>query len=184
MLSVSEETFFRGVAQLASASGLGPEGPVFESQYPDRLVKTAGSNSGRLSFWYDWHYPPVRYSSSVFFGGEVNHFPAFLVHFPAGNVDSTALSPFFPGKVNHFPANQVHFPAIQVHFPLRLLNADSQRIHKVGYTSRFHFVTDKATSREKNDKGHDEGRKIGSYRHIFHPMSILLSLIILIISKL
>lgn len=26
---------FRGVAQLASASGLGPEGPVFESQYPD-----------------------------------------------------------------------------------------------------------------------------------------------------
>ena len=24
-----------GVAQLASASGLGPEGPVFESQYPD-----------------------------------------------------------------------------------------------------------------------------------------------------
>ena len=30
----------RGVAQLASASGLGPEGPVFESQYPDiqRLI--------------------------------------------------------------------------------------------------------------------------------------------------
>ena len=27
----------RGVAQLASASGLGPEGPVFESQYPDNL---------------------------------------------------------------------------------------------------------------------------------------------------
>ena len=26
----------RGVAQLASASGLGPEGPVFESQYPDK----------------------------------------------------------------------------------------------------------------------------------------------------
>ena len=25
----------RGVAQLVSASGLGPEGPVFESQYPD-----------------------------------------------------------------------------------------------------------------------------------------------------
>ena len=29
----------RGVAQLASASGLGPEGPVFESQYPDILAK-------------------------------------------------------------------------------------------------------------------------------------------------
>ena len=43
-----EEVNIRGVAQLASASGLGPEGPVFESQYPDRLVKTAGSNSGRL----------------------------------------------------------------------------------------------------------------------------------------
>ena len=26
----------RGVAQLVSASGLGPEGPVFESQYPDK----------------------------------------------------------------------------------------------------------------------------------------------------
>ena len=26
------------MAQLASASGLGPEGPVFESQYPD-LIK-------------------------------------------------------------------------------------------------------------------------------------------------
>ena len=24
------------MAQLASASGLGPEGPVFESQYPDK----------------------------------------------------------------------------------------------------------------------------------------------------
>ena len=30
----------RGVAQLASASGLGPEGPVFESQYPDILKAT------------------------------------------------------------------------------------------------------------------------------------------------
>ncbi|OUO37146.1 hypothetical protein B5F83_05075 [Muribaculum sp. An289] len=111
------------------------------------------------------------------FGGEVNHFPAFLVHFPAGNVDSTAISPFFPGKVNHFPANQVHFP-------LRLLNADSQRIHKVGYTSRFHFVTDKATSREKKDKGHDEGRKTVFYRQIFHHIAILLRLIVLIISVL
>ena len=27
------------MAQLASASGLGPEGPVFESQYPDILPK-------------------------------------------------------------------------------------------------------------------------------------------------
>ncbi len=31
---------FRGVAQLASASGLGPEGPVFESQYPDTTRAT------------------------------------------------------------------------------------------------------------------------------------------------
>ena len=29
----------RGVAQLASASGLGPEGPVFESLYPDILTR-------------------------------------------------------------------------------------------------------------------------------------------------
>ena len=42
--------------------------------------------------------------------GKVNHFPAFLVHFPAEKVDSTTISPFFPGKVNHFAANQVHFP--------------------------------------------------------------------------
>ena len=27
------------MAQLVSASGLGPEGPVFESQYPDRFPK-------------------------------------------------------------------------------------------------------------------------------------------------
>ena len=50
-------------------------------------------------------------------------------------------------------------------------------------------MTDKATSREKNDRGkndrgHDERRKTVFYRQIFHPMSILLSLIVLIISKL
>ena len=33
------ETNNRGVAQLVSASGLGPEGPVFESQYPDILAR-------------------------------------------------------------------------------------------------------------------------------------------------
>ena len=33
------ETNNRGVAQLVSASGLGPEGPVFESQYPDIFRK-------------------------------------------------------------------------------------------------------------------------------------------------
>ena len=50
----------RGVAQLASASGLGPEGPVFESQYPDfrkadlriglfllSLQKTDGDDTGK-----------------------------------------------------------------------------------------------------------------------------------------
>ncbi len=35
-----EEVNIRGVAQLASASGLGPEGPVFESQYPDIKEET------------------------------------------------------------------------------------------------------------------------------------------------
>ena len=128
--------------------------------------------------------PIIRWSPGILFPtvfliciwGEVNHFPAFLVHFPAENVDFTAISPFFPGKVNQFAANQVHFPP--------LLNTDSQRIHKVGYTSGFHFVTDKATSREKNDKGHDEGRKTGFYRQIFNPMSILLELIVLIINEL
>ena len=33
------------MAQLASASGLGPEGPVFESQYPDIMT----DNPGRIS---------------------------------------------------------------------------------------------------------------------------------------
>ena len=42
------ETNNRGVAQLASASGLGPEGPVFESQYPD--IKKADLRIGLLFF--------------------------------------------------------------------------------------------------------------------------------------
>ena len=42
--------------------------------------------------------------------GKVNHIPAFLVHFPAENVDFTAIFAVFPGKVNQFAANQVHFP--------------------------------------------------------------------------
>lgn len=40
------------MAQLASASGLGPEGPVFESQYPDKkrlILKILGSASFVLS---------------------------------------------------------------------------------------------------------------------------------------
>ena len=40
---------YRGVAQLASASGLGPEGPVFESQYPD-IMKRAAFSEGALFF--------------------------------------------------------------------------------------------------------------------------------------
>ncbi len=52
------------MAQLASASGLGPEGPVFESQYPDRkevdqfglasfLLKKRGISSvGRALAWH------------------------------------------------------------------------------------------------------------------------------------
>ena len=38
----------RGVAQLASASGLGPEGPVFESQYPDNIKNDYLKSSGRF----------------------------------------------------------------------------------------------------------------------------------------
>ncbi len=46
----------RGVAQLASASGLGPEGPVFESQYPDKRQLSDGScfflyNFGLVDLW-------------------------------------------------------------------------------------------------------------------------------------
>ena len=39
----------RGVAQLASASGLGPEGPVFESQYPD--IETETDSPASVSFY-------------------------------------------------------------------------------------------------------------------------------------
>ena len=42
------ETNNRGVAQLASASGLGPEGPVFESQYPDNVQNDYLKSSGRF----------------------------------------------------------------------------------------------------------------------------------------
>ena len=38
------------MAQLASASGLGPEGPVFESQYPDIQQKPA-ENQQVFSFY-------------------------------------------------------------------------------------------------------------------------------------
>ena len=38
----------RGVAQLVSASGLGPEGPVFESQYPDNIKNDYLKSSGRF----------------------------------------------------------------------------------------------------------------------------------------
>ena len=40
----------RGVAQLASASGLGPEGPVFESQYPD-IKKKKPADFQQVSFF-------------------------------------------------------------------------------------------------------------------------------------
>lgn len=45
-----EEVNIRGVAQLASASGLGPEGPVFESQYPD--IETEADDSVSVSCLY------------------------------------------------------------------------------------------------------------------------------------
>ena len=46
----------RGVAQLASASGLGPEGPVFESQYPDNVKNDYLISSGRF-FVVSLHEP-------------------------------------------------------------------------------------------------------------------------------
>ena len=39
------------MAQLASASGLGPEGPVFESQYPD-FSEAAITKDGCFFFYY------------------------------------------------------------------------------------------------------------------------------------
>jgi hypothetical protein len=40
----------------------------------------------------------------------VNRIPANSRHFPAGNVDFTAVFAIFPGKVNHFSTNLRHFP--------------------------------------------------------------------------
>ena len=51
------ETNNRGVAQLASASGLGPEGPVFESQYPDIIKNDYLKSSGRF---FCYHHIPKR----------------------------------------------------------------------------------------------------------------------------
>ena len=71
----------RGVAQLASASGLGPEGPVFESQYPDNVENDYLKSSGRffvvslreplahnsltLSVLYKLRAPLLRHAVSV-----------------------------------------------------------------------------------------------------------------------
>ena len=53
IFAVPNEKNNRGVAQLASASGLGPEGPVFESQYPDLQGKKLTEISEFL-FFYDY----------------------------------------------------------------------------------------------------------------------------------
>ena len=50
----------RGVAQLVSASGLGPEGPVFESQYPDILPKELTDFQWVLFLWYAQHGHVLR----------------------------------------------------------------------------------------------------------------------------
>ena len=50
IFAVPNEKNNRGVAQLASASGLGPEGPVFESQYPDLQGKKLTEISEFLFF--------------------------------------------------------------------------------------------------------------------------------------
>ena len=60
------------------------------------------------------HFPAGNVDSTaifaVFFSGKVNQITANPRHFPAENVDFTTISPFFPGKVNHFAANSRHFP--------------------------------------------------------------------------
>ena len=50
----------RGVAQLASASGLGPEGPVFESQYPD--LQKQLSEIQMVAFFF---YPPFPFNPEI-----------------------------------------------------------------------------------------------------------------------
>ena len=45
----------RGVAQLASASGLGPEGPVFESLYPDFLREVDQFGQPLIVYISLWH---------------------------------------------------------------------------------------------------------------------------------
>ena len=54
MQSNSKEEGIRGVAQLASASGLGPEGPVFESQYPDKNKKRTDHETRPLFICFDY----------------------------------------------------------------------------------------------------------------------------------
>ena len=62
----------RGVAQLASASGLGPEGPVFESQYPDIQAKKLTDKVGFflfvviMHFRYNWVMMPKIVGESIY----------------------------------------------------------------------------------------------------------------------
>ena len=54
------------MAQLVSASGLGPEGPVFESQYPDKIQKQL-LESQVVAFFLYLH--SVIYSEMINFVG-------------------------------------------------------------------------------------------------------------------
>jgi len=42
--------------------------------------------------------------------GKVNQISTNQWHFPAENIDSTAIFAVFPGKVNQIPTNSGHFP--------------------------------------------------------------------------
>ena len=71
--SWSSRLVYRGVAQLASASGLGPEGPVFESQYPDK-IKT-GRRVGLYFVVVPLNPGPLSCTTS-FRGSRLHCFPA------------------------------------------------------------------------------------------------------------
>ena len=64
------ETNNRGVAQLVSASGLGPEGPVFESQYPDILQKRLLEIKWPLFLLYLQYHDTGKRNREVFWHAE------------------------------------------------------------------------------------------------------------------
>ena len=73
-----------------------------ETRFTPRQCKPVGRVLGYAN-------PTDGYHMFCFFSEEVNRFPRISIHFPAGNIDSTAILAVLFRKVNQFATNLVHF---------------------------------------------------------------------------